>query len=131
MSELISPPMDAVAPLYVSTTSYSTHPIKTTLANGITRRSSSVAEASDDPASTSTDIGLRLLLEAMIERGERFQYMDTQVFCEATVSMDLTMGQAPSFLDDICTHFQFSLFVRFQLNFVQWIYPFDIHPCPW
>lgn len=80
-------------------------PIKTAFPKGYIRKSTSVAEASGYTASTSTDIGLRFLLEAITERGERIQYMDTQVFCEATVSMDLTLGHTPSFLDDICKHF--------------------------
>jgi hypothetical protein len=85
----------------------------TALANARTRKLAPVVETSDDPASTSTDIGLRLLLQAISERGEMYRSLDTQAFDEDTVSMDLTLGRIPSFLDDICKLLKFTLSLFF------------------
>lgn len=94
--------VDEETPFGAGDASYSTPLIKTAPTNGRIKKLVPVAEALDDPASTSTDVGLRLLLEAISGPGEMFRCMDTQVFSEATLSMDLTLGQTPSFLDDIC-----------------------------
>lgn len=60
-------------------------------------------KASDHPASTSMDAGLRLLQQAINKRGGRFWYLENfQAYCETPVSIDSSLGQDPSFLDDTC-----------------------------
>ena len=104
---------------------------ETALASSRKGESASVARASDVPASTSADIGLRLLVQAINERGERFLYLDSETSFEATMSVDLTLGEAPSFLNDTCEYLQFILFVRFSSNSSQWIYPLVIPRSLW
>jgi len=74
--------------------SYPVPPFETAFANSRKRKS----------ASTSADVGLRLLLQAISERGEMSWYLDSEVCNEAIVSVDLTLGQPPSFLDDVCEY---------------------------
>jgi len=69
-------------------------PFETAFVNSCKRKS----------ASTSADVGLRLLLQAIGERGERSWCLDSEVSNDAAVSADLTLGQPPSFLDNICVY---------------------------
>lgn len=64
------------------------------------------AKTLDHPALTSMDIGLRLLQQAISERGGRSWYREeSKVSFETSVSVDLSLGRASSFLDDIRRHF--------------------------
>ncbi|KAF9645462.1 Dus-domain-containing protein [Thelephora ganbajun] len=82
--------------------SSSSAPFETALTNSRKNNlSASVVETPDDPASTSIDVGLRLLLKAIGEIGERSWSLDSEASGEITASMDLTLGEAPSFLDDL------------------------------
>lgn len=63
------------------------------------------------PASTSMDIGLQLLRRAIREQsGSSWHLEESSVSYEATVSADLSLGQIPSFLDDISECLFFLLF---------------------
>lgn len=79
---------------------YSVPPFETALASSCQGESTSITEMLNNPASTSADIGLRLLLRA-IRRG-RSWYLDSETSIESTTSVDLTLEEIPSFLDDIC-----------------------------
>jgi hypothetical protein len=94
--------VDGEIPFDANGTSHSTPPFKTALVNTRKRKSMLAVETSNYLASTSIDVGLQLLLEAIGERGEGFLYSDSQVRYESTAVMDLTLGEAPSFLDDTC-----------------------------
>ena len=100
-------------------------PFETAPANSREGKSALVAKMLDVPASTSADIGLRLLMQAIGEQGERSLYLDSEASSfEATMSVDSTLGEAPSFLNDICEHLHFIIFVCLSLNSSQWIYLF-------
>ena len=86
-------------------------PLETPFANKRTPEAPA-AKTSDHLASTSMDIGLRLLQQAINGRGGRFWHLEmSHVSCESSVSVDLSLGQTPSFLDDICERFWFPSFV--------------------
>ena len=89
-------------PFDANGTSHSTPPFETALVNTRKRKSTLAMDMSNYPASTSIDVGLQLLLQAIGERGEGFLHSDSHVLYESTVVMDLTLGEAPSFLDDTC-----------------------------
>ena len=91
-------------------------PFEVALANSWKGRSASVTRALNVPASMSADIGLQLLVQAIGERGERSLYLDSETSFEATMSVDLSLGEVPSFLNDICECLHFSLSVRFSFN---------------
>ena len=82
-------------------------------------------------ASTSADVGLRLLLQAIDQQGERSLYSDSEISSEVAMSVSLTLGEPPSFLDDIreCLHFTPSS--RFLLNLLKPAYLFPIPPSSW
>ena len=90
--------------------SYPVPPFETVLADS---RKGASASTVDIPASTSADVGLRLLLQAINEQGEKSLYLDSEAPPEVTMSMDLTLGEPPSFLDDIREYSHFTLSFRF------------------
>lgn len=91
--------------------SYSVPPFETVLAD-LRKGASSV----DIPGLTSADVGLWLLRQAINEQGEKSLYLDSEAPPEVTISVDLTLGELPSFLDDIREYLHFTLSFRFSLN---------------
>ena len=79
--------------------SYPVPPFQTALANLQKPKSASVAKTLGVPASTSADVGLWLLTQAMDGWRERSLYLDSVASFEATMSVDLSLGEVPSFLD--------------------------------
>ena len=93
---------------------YTTPPFETALAKSRKGKPASIAKASDIPAATSADIGLRLLVQAINERRDMSLYLGSEVSFETTMSVDLTLGEVPSFLNDTCEYLYFifcSLFI--------------------
>lgn len=85
--------------------SYPVLPLETPFAEKRTSEAP-VTKTFDHQALTSMDIGLRLLQQAINESEGRFWHPEmSSVSYEASVSTDLSLGQAPSFLDDICERF--------------------------
>ena len=72
-------------------------------------RKGAPTSAAGIPASTSADVGLRLLLQAIHEQRERSLYLDSEASSEVTTSVCLTLGEPPSFLDDIREYLDFAL----------------------
>jgi len=95
--------------------SYPTPPFETVLVNSRKGKPASIAKALDIPAATSADIGLRLLVQAIGEQRETSLYLGSEASYEATMSVDLTLGEFPSFLNDTCEYLLYfilcSLFV--------------------
>ena len=87
--------------------SYPTPPFETALVNSRKGKPAPIAKTSDIPAATSADIGLRLLMQAIDERREISSYLGSEASYEATVSVDLSLGEVPSFLDDTCEYLYF------------------------
>ena len=81
---------------------YPIPPFETALASSRQGKSTSITEMLNNPASTSADIGLRLLLQAIGERRGGSWYLDSEASVETTTSVDLALEEIPSFLDDIC-----------------------------
>lgn len=82
----------------------------------------SAAEASY-PASTSMDIGLQLLRQAIGERvGRSWNMEEFQTLSESTMSVSSSLRQTPSFLGDICKHSGFPTPFVPKLIFVQPIF---------
>lgn len=78
-------------------------PIGTVLANPRQRNPKTLVAGLNIPMSMSTDRGLQLVLKAIDERGNKSWYLEqSQVSYETVASTDSSLGQAPSFLDDIC-----------------------------
>jgi hypothetical protein len=111
--------------------SYPAPPPETAPVNWRKRKSASVAKTIDVRASTSADIGLRLLAQAIDERREISLYLGSEPSFEATMSTDLSLGEVPSFLNETCEYLHFTPSIRFSFNFSQRIYPFAIPRSPW
>jgi hypothetical protein len=114
-------------PSDVDDPSYLLPPLETPFVNEGTLKAPTV-KTLDHPASKSMDIGLRLLQQAINERTGRFWNTETShMSCETLFSVNLSLGQAPSFLDDICERFLF-LSLPPGTEFYQLIFLFTI-PC--
>jgi hypothetical protein len=108
--------------------SYPVLPFETVLAGS--QKGASTSDV-NIPASTSADVGLRLLLRAIDEQGERSLYLDSEASSQVMMSVSLTLGEPPSFLDDIREYLHLALHFRFSLHSPKRICPLAIPPSLW
>lgn len=94
-------PLEERNPFDADKPSYSTRPSHPHFAGSRKEKPDPAPKTSDVPALASIDVGLQLILEAIGKQEEEWLCSDSEGSYEAATTMDLTLGEAPSFLDDI------------------------------